>query len=436
MRETSVYLMAEATGNEATRQLYKQKLQRYVWALYHIGMGEWDSETYHGHTFAPYLNLYDFAQDPQIKQLAQAALDWLSVAAAVKYYRGGWAGPVKRDYGRANVIFGSPAARTFWLYFGEISSNPDPSTDSLYLMTSSYRPPLAALFLARKQFPRPLELHASKPLYQNWLPGNDRQPGYWETTFFGETYQMGSIAATFADGDVAPFKLLAYNSRRGVDYLVANSRKRASWVQSGKNPGDQVGQFRNLLIWLRPADGTPFFFQLPKQAPLEKDGNIWFARLERTWLALYPLNLSEPEPLAIADQKLAAHYRQEQTYRAVTQGGGYAGFALEVGEAGIDGDYERFKASVRQKSHLDLSQLAQGSVRLQGNQGASLQLRHNPKNLLPILVRNGQPWDWSKQLALYASPAATAPPLSLGWKQGALTVKAGGRRFQSRYPNK
>ncbi|MFM7477534.1 MAG: hypothetical protein ACKO2T_17970, partial [Microcystis aeruginosa] len=68
MRETSVYLMAEETGNEATRQLYKSKIKRYVSALYNIGMGEWDSEVYHGHTFAPYLNLYDFAQDTEVKQ--------------------------------------------------------------------------------------------------------------------------------------------------------------------------------------------------------------------------------------------------------------------------------------------------------------------------------------------------------------------------------
>jgi hypothetical protein len=90
MRETSVYLMAQETGNEETRQVYKQKIQRYVWALYHIGMGEWDSEAYMSHTFTPYLNLYDFAKDPEVKKLAKAALDWMSAAAALKYYRGGW----------------------------------------------------------------------------------------------------------------------------------------------------------------------------------------------------------------------------------------------------------------------------------------------------------------------------------------------------------
>ncbi|MFM7717323.1 MAG: hypothetical protein ACKO7A_32840, partial [Microcystis sp.] len=109
--ETSVYLMAEETGNEATRQLYKSKIKRYVSALYNIGMGEWDSEVYHGHTFAPYLNLYDFAQDTEVKQWAKMALDWLSMAASVKYYRGGWGGPVKRDYGDGHGVMRSHAGR-------------------------------------------------------------------------------------------------------------------------------------------------------------------------------------------------------------------------------------------------------------------------------------------------------------------------------------
>ena len=58
---------------------YKARLERYVSTLLDIGMGEWDSPTYHGHTTSAYLNLYDFAQDPEVKQLAQSALDRKSV---------------------------------------------------------------------------------------------------------------------------------------------------------------------------------------------------------------------------------------------------------------------------------------------------------------------------------------------------------------------
>ena len=443
MREVAVYLMAEETGNEATRQLYQKKIQRYVWALYNIGMGEWDSETYHGHTFAAYLNLYDFAQDQEVKQLAKAALDWLSAAAAVKYYRGGWAGPVKRDYGHSNVVYGSAAPRVFWLYFGQnLLPNPEPELDSLYLITSDYRPPQAIVALARKQFEKPVELLSSKPIYENWKEGGDRQPGYWETTFFGNSYQMGSIVARFADGDVAPFKLVASNSQRGVDYFVANTK--GNWVRSGKNPGDQIGQYENLLIWLRPVDEVPFFFQLPKTAQVERENGIWFIQLEQTWLAIHPLNLADYQIVEIPNEKFAQLYEEEITWKAKTKGKGYAGFALEVGEQEIS-SYEDFKQDILSSSQLDVRELEKGKVGLKGINGQRLTLGYNPENLLPLVWRDGtqlaespstslrdqvaELHRWQDNFALYQTTGVGISPISLGWKEGILKVNAGGFSF-------
>ena len=428
MREVSVYLMAEETGNEETRRLYKQKLQRYVVALYHIGMGEWDSEVYHGHTFAPYLNLYDFAKDPEVKRLAKAALDWMSAAAAVKYYRGGWGGPTKRDYGKGNVVYGSTAARTFSLYFGDVPiPNPKPELDTLSLITSTYRPPQAVVALARKQI-EPVEILSTKPVYETWLPGGARSPGYWETTFIGNTYQMGSVVSSFPAFDVAPFKLMAYNAQRGVDYFVANTE--GKWVVPGKNPDDQIGQYRNLLIWLRPASDTPFFFQLPKAAIADIASGIWFFRLQKTWLALHPINLSDYAPVTISSQDTAQRYSQEQTLRASSTGDKYAGFALEVGEAATHGSYVDFKQAVINKSQLKLNKLARGEVRLRGADGNQLTLAYNSNNLLPFLVRNGKPYNWLHHHSLYQSPNADSP-ISLGWKQGQLTVTANGLKFEA-----
>ena len=430
MRETSVYLMAEETGNEQTRQLYKQKIQRYVRALYYIGMGEWDSEAYLGHTFAPYLNLYDFAKDPQVKALAKAALDWMSAAGAVKYYRGGWGGPVKRDYGGGNIAMGSSAGRVFWLYFGGSPlPNPNPELDSLHFITSPYRPPQAVVALARKQFKKPVEILSTKPVYENWKPGNDERPGYWETQFFGHTYQMGSVAATFPAWDVAPFKLMAYNRDRGVDFFVANTDK--NWVRPGKNLGDEIGQYRNLLIWLRPTSEIPFFFQFPKTAKAEIEDSIWFFKLEKTWLAIRPINLSTYTPVAVNDDKYKQIYQQEQTYKAVSEGNSYAGFALEVGEEQSSGSYEEFKNNIKQKSKLNLDELAQGKVYLQGSNEYTLHFTYNPDYLLPFLKRNGIDHNWATNFDLYNSQTPDKSPISLGWKQGKLKVKAGGLQFES-----
>jgi hypothetical protein len=429
MRETAVYLMAEETGNEETRRLYQQKIQRYVGSLYHIGMGEWDSENYHGHTFSAYLNLYDFAKNPEVKLLGKAALDWMSATAAIKYYHGGFGGPTKRDYGSGNVVFGSAAARLFWVYFGDaIVTNPQPERDTIQIITSAYRPPQAVVALARKQFDKPVEIKSTKPIYENWQPGGENQPGYWETIFFGKNYQMGSVVSKFSDADVGTFKLMAANSQRGVDYFVANTGN--NWVKPGKNAGDQIGQYQNLLIWLRPTSNTSFFFQLPKTAKAETDANIWFFQLEKVWLAIHPINLSSCINIEITDPKLVQLYRQEQTCRATMLEVGYGGFALEVGEAEVYSSYASFKKEVKEKSQLNLNHISTGTVELIGTNSKHLQLTLNPKNELPFVLYNGVDYDWFKHFDLY-QPTNDGVPIALGWKTGTLSVKADGLKFMT-----
>ncbi|MGB5772575.1 MAG: hypothetical protein WBM32_22315 [Crocosphaera sp.] len=429
MRETSVYLMAEETGNEKTRLIYKEKIQRYVWALYHIGMGEWDSEVYHGHTFAPYLNLYDFAKDPEVKLLAKAALDWMSTAAAIKYYRGGWGGPVKRDYGGGNIAMASSSARTFWLYFGDtLLPNNHPEEDTLFFVTSLYRPPLAAVKIAHKKFNKPVEILSTKPLYENWKPGNSEQPGYWETQFFGHSYQMGSLVGTFADGDVAPFKLMAYNSKRGVDYFVVNTGE--NLVSPGKKSGDQIGQYRNILIWLRPPSNSNFNFQIPQNATAEIEDNIWFFRLEKTWLAIHPINL-KPYQEVINNKRTKEKYSEERFLTAAMRDNNVYGFALEVGEKESHGSYLNFKQAIKKKSQLNLQKLTRGIVTYEDSNQQKLQLIYNTLNLLPMIIRNGDLHQWSENFALYNSQTKDKSPIFLGYKQGKLQIKAGGYEFKT-----
>ncbi len=430
MREIAVYLMAEETGNERVRVQYKGKIQDFVRSLYTIGMGEWDSENYHDHTLTAYLNLYDFADDLEVQQLAKSTLDWLAAAGAVKYYRGGFGGPSKRDYGEANVVFGSAAARLLWHYFGDATvPNPEPQRDAVHVLTSTYRPPEAVVALARKQFDRPVELLSTKPIYEHWLPGKSDRPAYWETTFWGHTYQMGSVVSSFADGDVSPFKLMADSDERGVDYFVANTG--GGFVRPGKHDGDQIGQYRNLLIWLRPADERPFFFQLPQTAEADIDGDIWFFQFDKTWLAVYPINLSGYDPVEIPDDELANHYAMEQTLKAMPRGNTYAGFALEVGEAETHGSYADFKADIRLRSRLDIGAIAQGTAQLNSSTDTHLQLTYNPDDNRPIVIRHGVEHDLLSHLALY-QPTEGDAPITLGWKEGTLRVEAGGHVFETR----
>ncbi|MHC5833816.1 MAG: hypothetical protein ACYT04_000000101915, partial [Nostoc sp.] len=90
--------------------------------------------------------------DPEVKAIAKSALDWFTITGSLKYWRGGFGGPSKRDYSDGNCVWCSGASRALGLYFGDspVKDNTQDS-DLVHLITSSYRPPLAAVALARKQ---------------------------------------------------------------------------------------------------------------------------------------------------------------------------------------------------------------------------------------------------------------------------------------------
>jgi len=421
MRETSVYLMAEEAGNETVRRLYKDKLRRFVWGLYSIGMGEWDSENYHAHTIAPWLNCYDFARDPEVKLMAKAALDWLLTAGALKYYRGGFGGPTKRDYGGGNVVFGAGASHVLYLYFGDCPiADPNPHEDDVHAITSNYRPPPAVVALARKDFARPVEQRDTKPTYSNWLPGADDVPEFWETLFFGRTYYLGTCVSRSGSGDVGPFKLLAYNSKRGCDFVVAYSGSRWNTMRKG----DHIGQYRNLVIHLRKGAET-FNFLLPKTAKVETDGGIWFVRLEKTWLAIRPIGLGDYKLGPPPGAKDPRRYKDETVLSARSAGGAYSGYAMEVGEEPTS--YDAFKAAVKARGSLAPMGVRPGYV-LTGSDGHALQAAYNGENDLPIVACQRKARQWLGELDVY-KPSSTDGPVSLGWNTGALTVKAGGHLF-------
>lgn len=445
MRDVAIYLMAEETGNEALREKYDQALADYAQTLYHVGPSEWDSPAYWPQTFGAYLNLYDFAKDPGVKLRAKAVLDYLSASAALKYRRGGFAGPNCRDAAGGNGPFLAPAAEPLWLYFGDAPQPPrQPDRDDVYPITSGYRPPAAVVELARKRLgSQPaVEILATHPPYQNWEPGKPIEPRYWETQFLAPTYQLGTVVAEDTGGpwNVCAFKLLADNATRGVDYFVVNTESVVG--HAAKHAGDQIGQYRNLAVWLRPAKPSkPFLFQLPRGATVEADCGITFVQLENTWLAIRPIQL---EPFAEAkleevvddrksiDDDLKDNYANEQFLRAATTGDTYAGFALEVGDAGTHGSFAHFKRLVLTNSHLDLSKLAEGTVRLTGGDGHLLRLTHNAGSELPTVVRDGQPRRWEQERDVYRAVRAGTAPLRQEWMGGVLHVEAGGLTFEGR----
>lgn len=431
MRDIAIYLFAEETGNEATRQIARDRILHYVQTLYHAGMSEWDSENYLGHAIAPYHGLYDFARDSEVKALGKAALDWLYASAAVKYWRGGFGAPNCRDYGGANVVFGSGAARTVDVFFGDTGApNPEPEADQLHLMTSAYRPPQAVVALARKEFERPVELFATKPPYVKWQPGQDIAPRFWETTFFGRTFQMGSVVSAEPEEtwNVSPFKLMAWNSNRGVDFLTVNTSP--LFEHAGKHAGDQIAQDRNLLIWLTPSgEGRSFRFMFPRSAEIRGEAGLGFFGLEKTWVAVWPIHIDFPVPEPVGEKR-AERYAAERHVANAMLGDGLAGFAMEVGEAPEFADYAAFRTAILSKARLNVAALADGKVELTGTDGRRLRLEYNRENDRPRVLRDGKARDWTAEKDLYA-PVGTEGPIKQEWMSGKLQVAAGEWEFES-----
>ena len=333
MRETSVYLMAEETGNEATRLIYKAHLERYVSTLLDIGMGEWDSPVYHGYTTAAYLNLYDFAQDPEVKQLAKDGLDWLYRSAAIKYWRGSWTGPSKRTYGDS-------AARFFWLYFGDASAPEDFERDWIYGITSEYLPPDDVVAIAQRRFLKPVEIQRTHPHYENWKP-DLYGPAFYETLYISHSYQLGSLAKG-TGGDWSGFSLRVATDNGNTDELTIHT-----------DQPHRIAQYENLLIWYGntvPQIGIP-------DICTEEGNDITFLVCNQTWIALHKFD---------------------------------RGFVLEIGEPQTHHSFSVFKEAIISRSKLAIET---DHIEYRGSDSKTVAI--SPQgNQLPKIWRDGTQHDW------------------------------------------
>ena len=434
MRDCAVYLMAEETGNKMAAETYKERIRAYVTALYNTGMGEWDSANYMAHTMTGYVQLYDFAKDSDARLLGKAALDWLCAAAAVKYFHGNWAGPDKRDYSNLPIFEGSPG--TFWIYFGDTPVGPaDPHADLVHFITSSYRPPEAVVALARKEFPKPVEILSSKPSYDGWFrkPGGEDVPAFRETLYISEGFQAGTLPNGH-EGDACGFRMATVNSTTGSDIWILSTALKGyvGGIATATAGGDQIAQSRNLIIYANPRGDIPFYFLVPKKLGVtEKDG-VTYLEAERAWVAITPVNAKAAGIDAGATAEVCAGkrpYPDNQIWAARGTGTGPSALILEIGDASSHGSFEAFQKSVAEKSKADLSKLAAGEIHYAGSTGGKVGIRLNPDGL-PVVFRDGKEHDWASHNALYScAPASMSQPISLGWKEGVLRVNAGGKKF-------
>ena len=304
MREVSTYLFAEETGNELVRKVYKERVRRTARGFYSVGNGEWDSPAYLGLTIQGYLMLYDFAKDQETRLLAKGILDYLATTTAVKFYRGGASGPNTRDYGTWGSGKGGSASRvcSTWM--------PNPTWPILTPFAempffSTYRPPAAVISFAAGEHTMPMEILASHPTYNNWVPGADLAPAYHETQYRSRDFQMGTqVEGGTGDGNGG--KIVISHPTRGCDYLIPTSQTKGNPCVGGN---DRIAQCRNALIWLgapkKAKDGealaTNWRILIPQDAAVERQESVVFLRCSSAWVAIHPIacSIGAPDPKGI-----------------------------------------------------------------------------------------------------------------------------------------
>ncbi|MCC5665108.1 hypothetical protein LC653_14580 [Nostoc sp. CHAB 5784] len=156
--------------------------------------------------------------------------------------------------------------------------------------------------------------------------------------------------------------MMTFNSRRGVDYFIAATGTDPTSISTSSIGGDNVAQYRNLVIWLNNKPLAPFQFFLPKSALIETRLGVTFISYEKTWLALTPINLDLEGINLTATQKIHSRYPDDQILTAEGTGRTVSGFALEVGEQETYGSWEQFQQSVLKKSRLNLNEINHGVV--------------------------------------------------------------------------
>lgn len=267
MSKPSGYLYAQySLGNPAYPQAATRLQEMKAWIIYWSklisegGHGEWNSSTYNTWSVAGWLNLYDFATDPDVKLCARAVLDMYALEQAVSYQNGVTAGAEMRGNTLASVSSDSDYLN--WLWFDDnpravgqlfFTRNSNSRISSTYAAVSSYRPPLMVVEIAQKR----LGKGTYKIGYPDYLIQNqDFIPAqtYVDPAFTLSSAYIPYGGFTGGDYQVCSFKLVgrvANGDSNATAQVISGSGKYYNTTGGkARQPYDQYAQHKNVLFQL------------------------------------------------------------------------------------------------------------------------------------------------------------------------------------------
>jgi hypothetical protein len=271
--------------------------------LLNVGSGEWNSSQYGAFNIIPWLNLYDFATDSEIKNMAKAVCDFYACELALHYSWGMTGGSETRRSGG----WESTSTQTdilAWLWYGDspessagFFDNNKEGTQAVYAASSSYRPPEVARKLATKDLSKPAFYNNSKASY--W--GDDKSLSK-QNFYIGKTYTLGAGYLPFggwsgADFAYCTWKLVSEAPTANSSEWVTGNGMYCTYKQTSGtkiDPFTQVAQHNNTLIQLTKVPEST------TKSAIESAIDSKFAQWKTDWQTDFSLRFpgdSKPNPV-------------------------------------------------------------------------------------------------------------------------------------------
>ncbi|WP_353656239.1 hypothetical protein [Geitlerinema sp. P-1104] len=394
-----------------------------------IGQGEFHSSTYYGYSIGALLNLYDFAETPERRQLARAVLDWLSTQMALRLSWGTAGGAESRGFDRQTWNSGLTALA--WIWWGEDDPqgierivgqmNRGASRLAILAATSGYRPPAQLRSLAQKTIPLPFQLRASHPSYYGYHQDNQ----FWETFYVTPDYSLGTLQVPGRNYQVqgtinaqyATYKLVVRDPRGRDNAVISLGGTYHSPLATGQSPGDRYLQEKGVSLYqlrLTPEDeaaGVPgrSHLVIPKGYGEPQRIGPWYVwEIEGVWLCAWAWGdeIRLEMPLEEADEHLAL----------VAQGN-HTAWITEVLAASEYETLEQVEAALAQTQVNDENLSASGQLIYSSVEGDRLELIADSRLRAGIRRINGV-----KQ-SLTDNPVLESPYVNQPLWSGRLTVE-------------
>lgn len=282
---------------------FRSELQK----LLTVGQGEFHSSIYYGYSIGGLLNLYDFAETPERRKLAKAALDWFATNLALRFSWGTVGGAESRGFDRET--WNSGAAAVAWMWWGDgtdaeaIARQMDSGNARLALPValSSYRPPPHLKALARKQVKLPFLLEASHPNYYSYHQDNR----FWERFYVTQDYSLATLlnpnksyrVKGTINAQYATYKLVARDRESQNNAVVSLGGTYHSPMATGSSPGDRYLQGRSAVLYQLILNQKDLQAGVPARSHLvlpnrygepQRYGDWYVWQMENIWLCARP----------------------------------------------------------------------------------------------------------------------------------------------------